>query len=355
MIGRMLIKLFSGGQDQAAGDNSINVQAGRDIIVGVSAAEARQIALDVYRANALELAGVAQEIARQRVEHLTDRLMEELQAKLPQGIQQAANPDFQHAVFEAQKAYARSGDESLEGVLVSLLSDRAAEPEQNLRQVVLNEAVTTVGKLTAQQIDVLTVIFYLRHTKNNGLGNYQQLREYFDPILLMAESIPESNSIYTYLAYAGATTVEISEIQLGEILRKSYPGLLCKGFEPAVFAPMLAREPAAGRLVGQCLANSALLQVTVLDRATVQEKALEMGLSEQSTNELCGHLESNLLNDAEIKELVFQGDPRLERLFRLWDATPLRQSVVTPVGMAIAHSNAIRRERPIAPLEVWVN
>jgi hypothetical protein len=49
-------------QNQTAGDHSTAIQAGGDVHVGlITVSEARQIALDVFKANALELAGIARE------------------------------------------------------------------------------------------------------------------------------------------------------------------------------------------------------------------------------------------------------------------------------------------------------
>ncbi|MCX4177742.1 MULTISPECIES: LPO_1073/Vpar_1526 family protein [Paraburkholderia] len=143
------------GQQQAqeGGDNAVNAQAGRDVvIVGVTYTEARQIALDVYRANAIELAGLAQQTACERAEHITERFLTELQSRHPEGLQQTGEPDFQHSILEAQKAYARSGDEKLETVLVDLLIERAAEQVRSLRQLVLTQSIETISRLTSDRL-----------------------------------------------------------------------------------------------------------------------------------------------------------------------------------------------------------
>lgn len=56
-------------QDQTGGSGSTNVQAGQDVVihVGVTATEARAIALDVFRSNFLTMSGVAEQVVRDRV------------------------------------------------------------------------------------------------------------------------------------------------------------------------------------------------------------------------------------------------------------------------------------------------
>ena len=95
-------------QTQRQTGSGLAVQGGRDTFInvnGVSASEARDIALDVFRANLLEFRGVAQNTAMQRGEAITDRFIEKLQSENPEGLKQAETPDFQDALFTVQKEY----------------------------------------------------------------------------------------------------------------------------------------------------------------------------------------------------------------------------------------------------------
>ncbi|WP_045450465.1 LPO_1073/Vpar_1526 family protein [Caballeronia cordobensis] len=347
--------MLNNDQNQLGGDGAVNAQAGRDVIVhGVTYADARQIAIDVYRANALELQGIAQQVARERAEHLIDQFLEKMQATGAERIEEAANPDFQHALYEAQKAYARSGDTGMEGVLVNLLVERADEPNRTLRQVVLNEAVTAAARLTPEQVTLLTVIFCFRHCRNTTLGSHDQLRDHFASLLPLCAAIPETESVYTYLAYSGVVTVEMGEARLPEILRQTYPGLFSRGFEDTAFAAMREREPAAMQHVGNCLLNPALKQVHALNDDVLRALTTQSGISEQSRNELSNLLKQNLMDDQQMIELFAPLGEPAARLFRLWSSTAIRQCLVTAVGMAIAHANARRLGMIDADLGVWV-
>src|SRR5713226_5988119 len=106
-------------QSQNAGDNSTNVQAASITIhQGVTVSEARELALDVFRANFFELAGEAKEIARVRAEEITEDFLGRLQTEHVEGLQRSQEPDFQHALFTVQKEYARVGERDLGALLV---------------------------------------------------------------------------------------------------------------------------------------------------------------------------------------------------------------------------------------------
>jgi hypothetical protein len=147
-------------QSQQSGSNSLNIQ-GRDIAIGLSYADVRQVAMDVFEANFLRLRDVAAVVARERAEAFLDsylqKMAEEGQAEIPE----AENPDLQYAVFSAQKEYARTGDEDLGKLLVQLLADRTKVRDRNLTQIVLNESLSVAPKLPPDQLDALSLTFLL--------------------------------------------------------------------------------------------------------------------------------------------------------------------------------------------------
>lgn len=139
-------------QSQDGGESSTNFQAGQDIHVhGLTLDEARVVALDVFRSNALELQGIAQSVAVSRAEQLTNEFLGKLESEMPHQAQKLADPDVQSVLFEAQKEYARSGEADLREALVDLLTARAVEDERTLRTLALNEAISAAPKLTEQQ------------------------------------------------------------------------------------------------------------------------------------------------------------------------------------------------------------
>jgi hypothetical protein len=266
-----------------------------------------------------------------------------------------ANPDFQHSLFEAQKSFARSGDANQEETLVRLLTGRAHEPNRSLRQVVLNEAIIVMSRLTAEQLSLLTLIFLLRHCRGT-FPHEVALWEYLRRMVLpLANSIPDTDGVYTYLAYTGTVTVELGEFRFSHLLQKVYPSVLSRGVEPERFQALLAREPAASHFVAPCPSDLSRRHVRGENEALLREEAKARGLTDQTIEELVALQSQNLMPDAEIDSRVSGMGADGDRLIRLWNSTPIRQVVATAVGMAVAHANARRLGLIQADLGVWVN
>lgn len=139
-------------QEQSGGDESVNIQAGQNatVHIGVTASEVRDIALDVFRANFLELRGLAEEVARERAERITQDFIDALQKRNPAGLASIQDPDMQLSIYSAQKGYACSGDEDLEAALIDLLVDRAGQSSRDLKTLVLNQAIECLPRLIRQ-------------------------------------------------------------------------------------------------------------------------------------------------------------------------------------------------------------
>ncbi len=349
--------MFKRNQKQSSGDSSTNIQAGTVNINGITYEQARQIAIEVYRNNALELAGIAKDTAASRAEQITERFLKELSKKNASAIQSASDPDFQHSVFEAQKAFARSGDQELEDVLVNLLTTRASEPIRNLKQVVLNEAISVTSKLTKAHIDTITLLFRLRHTVRFGLFHLSQVGTLIaSEMLPFCNEMPNSDATYRYLAFTGVATVEMTQISFIGLIRNSYPGLCSKGVDEATRSQLILQDK---RLEGFLIKLSGLddkyhlaICTPELLETTLQQNGIE---NSELISQVKGLLHFDPLTDQEIEDVLVGVNPAIKELMSNWDRWAAKNTILTPVGLAIGHANATKMGTLDSPLDIWVN
>jgi hypothetical protein len=344
-------------QKQSGGDNSLNVQAGT-IVIGASVAEMRQIALDVYRSNSLQLQEVARAAAEERVEALTDRFLLGLQQRYSEAPKALADPGVQFALFTAQREQARRGEPALEATLVDLLVERCGAPAGSLASLVLDEALATAGKLTAGQFAALTVSWYVKRTLSPGVATVAHHADWVRRFLLpFVAALPAHESSYQHLAYTGAATIAPArQPALGERMASVYPGIYTNGiprmnlasegtgleaFENSgIFTPHERNEDYLRvRMQGQSLSlpDEVAELMTEKQREQLQRMALGNPMSaEQVMNELRPRL------------------PEVDDLQRAFDDTLLVLIEPTSVGIAIGHANAQRVVGEQAPLSVWI-
>jgi hypothetical protein len=220
------------GQRQSGGDASANIQAGHDVVIhkGLSAEEARSIALDVFHANFLKLRDVAEEVAVARAEKITRDFLDQLLQRQPDGLGQMQDPDVLQAVFNAQSGYVRSGDEDLEQALIDLLVDRAGQEVRDIKAVVLNEAIATLPKLTADQRSAIAVCFLVRYTMYSGPLELPAFYAYLDQNLApLADEPPRRKSAYQHIQYTGTGSLSAFTVYLENVFSESAKGFFTRG------------------------------------------------------------------------------------------------------------------------------
>ncbi|SHM37241.1 LPO_1073/Vpar_1526 family protein [Fibrobacter sp. UWB7] len=345
-------------QTQKTGNDCTNLQAGNDINVfnGVPYTEARQIALDVFNANFMKLVGVAKDVAEERANKITQSFLEKLMKENPAGSASAKDPDFQDSLFTVQKEYAKCGDSDMGNILVDLLVDRSREPRRSLKQIVLNESIRTVAKLTENQIAILSVIFILRYTVNNSIINQETFGEYLDKYLLpQMKFIADSRAAYEHLEYAGCGTVQIGSIELSQVWQTGYQGIFSKGFNNENFDIGKLSPESISKFIMKCMNDPTKYQIRALSLKELNKKIAAESVSENEANYIRELFGKNKMTPDEMKAKIVEIRPYMADFYDIWEKSSMKSFQLTSVGIAIGHANLRKSLGNFADLSIWIN
>lgn len=342
---------------QSSGDNSNNVQAGGNVVIGISASEAHQIALNVFKANFYEFSQEAAQKALQKAEEITDKFIEEFYRKIPHLEHKLQEPAVQSSIFAAQKEYAKAGDFDMKEQLTELLIQRVNSDERSLKQIVLDEAISLLPKLTKDHIDVLSLIFsavYLNHTPNNLEAFNTLLRERIIPFF---PEKPTSYSFFTHLQYTGCCTLlgEGSTYKpIEEIFHSRFKGLFSKGFSIKQYEDEFVESSTSLQpLVIRSLYNPLNFQFNALNDEVLEKKISLMRL-DLLKNRVLSFQNSHLLNIQEFTEDLLVKDQRLKLMTEDWKNKDYKIMKPTSVGFAIGILNYIRKTNHHLPVEHFI-
>jgi hypothetical protein len=347
--------MLSKDQIQDVGAGGVAIQAAGNVTIGTSAAEVRQIALDMARLTFFELSGTARETLSARVEEITDKVISKLEREYPEGLRKAIDPDFQYAFLTVQKQYGRTGDKDLGELLVELLVDRSKHDQRDILQIVLNESMEVAPKLTASQLSVLALIFLFRYSKDNGLSSNEKLGEYFDAYISpFVDLLVKNSATYQHLEFAGCGSIGPKGRGLDHALVFYYPGLFSKGFE-------LREAESVLHILGKdflmvCINDSSKLQIKCLDDEQLKGIIDHTGVEGEQRALINSLYSKNRMDAQEVRKKCVALRPYMETVFSCWDDSDMGGFTLTSVGMAIGHANikkAIGRE--FADLSIWIN
>lgn len=212
------------GQDIKAGDNSTNVQ-GKDVTIinnsGISYSDAKEIAMDVFKKNFYDLGQSVEEIVNERAEKILEKYLSKINSLNPKLILNTEDPDIRYNTYEVQKDYARRGNEEIANLLVDILSERTKNKEESLKNLVLNEAIQVVSKLTTKQINVLSLIFLIKYVNFTSPISVDYFLLFLRPIKKDI-TINSNDLFYQHLEFAGCLSVSIGSLPFKQIIEHQF-------------------------------------------------------------------------------------------------------------------------------------
>jgi len=345
-------------QTQKGGDNSTNIQAGGSVTVhqGLTISEARQIALDVFRENYLALAGEAADVARKRAEEITEKFLKKLQEQHADGVTQAKEPDFQHAIFTVQKEFARCGDTKLGDLLVDLLVDRTRHVSRSILQIVLNESLVVAPKLTEDQLAALSLIFLFRYTIQEGALSHDSFYDYLDRYVFpFSGLIHKKDACYQHLEYSGCGAVGVGSRKLIEIFLKNYAGLFSNGFDESQFQAKEISISLTHPIFVRCLNDNKKWQINAINEDDIKKISTEHQIGSGDVPKLLDLRKKSLMNSEQVKKLISNGRPYMENIFDVWNGSNMKRFTLTSVGIAIGHANVKKNLGEFTDLSIWIN
>jgi hypothetical protein len=348
--------MMSGRQSQEGGDSSLNIQAQGDVSFGLGYAETRQAAMDVFKANFVELWEEAAELALQRAETLINRFLEQAAADGLTQIPEGRNPDFQYVLYSAHREYARTGDEDLGDLLVQLLVDRAKLEERDLEQIVLNESLAVAPKLTSDQLDALSLSLITRYTRALNMDSPSALYAFLDnSILPFVDGASRDTSAYQHLEFAGCGAISMGSVNPSDIFARNYAGVLNQGFtDDALKAQIELTPEQRSQLIRPSFHDEELLQVNARDEEVLDELSQRLGIEADKAYKLKLLLRHNVMPRDMLREHLISVRPQMSQYFEIWEETPIQTLTLTSVGIAIAHANIKRKTGEDIPLSTWM-
>jgi len=343
---------------QEGGDKSTNLQGQNvNIYNGISYSDAKEIFNDLFKTNFLELKYEAADIAQARAEEITAKFLDKLNTKSPDSIAQFKEPAMQDALFKTQKEFAKSGDQDLGDLLVDILVDRAQTKTRNMLQLVLDESLKIAPSLTIEQLDTLSLNFLLMRTKSTSIvdldGLSKMIQRDIEPFI--NNMLSEDNQ-YNYLEFhrCGLTrTGSYGNLEVN--WSKMYKGLFSKGLSKDEIDKILGEENKYPSLLIECLHDSSLLQISVMDDNILEEVMRELNVTDELKPKYQQIFNQSTMSAEEVKLFLLKINPSLKQVFEIWSSSRFNKLELSSVGIAIAHANYRRRTGNTLDLKIWIN
>jgi hypothetical protein len=348
-------------QQQKATENAIAVQSGRDTVIqqGLTPCQMREV-LDSLAGQLTAYTAVARQVVDTRLAEFEERILERFAPAAAKQRQLFADPDFQYAITRAQHAYARSGDKELLETLVDIINERSKQTQRTRLTLTLNASLETVADLTPNEFAELSLVFILRYSRNSGVRNLPTFAYYFDhQIRPFLSLVSREFSSYQYLEAKQCASIEMGQLHLHDIIRRTYAGVFQRGFtidELKNSVPEDQREALNNHpLLVPCLNDASKLQFDAVNGDDLLGKLRQAEIPETTASNLVNFSEGRAWAGQELWGKIEELVPDFQTVRGLWDNTPLKSLKLTSLGIAIGYCNARRNIASWAgELSTWI-
>jgi hypothetical protein len=225
--GRSNASLASGGDNSPNTGNVVTTGKGNVVLV-VTAADARQISNDTGRSQLLpetrsitmpDAKTVVEQTLNRRFGELTDMLLDRINDRDTGLFTRFADPRFLGPLGTAHRAYAETGSEQLGATLSEMLADLAAQSVGSRREIFLRQAIEVTRVLTIEHINSLAVkLFIAVFTLGEPYDTDMLIRSLDTLLSPYYGRLPTSRFDYQYMSSTGVC----ESGQLGSFAGKPY-------------------------------------------------------------------------------------------------------------------------------------
>ncbi|MCW2950718.1 MAG: hypothetical protein JWN41_1731, partial [Thermoleophilia bacterium] len=230
---------------------------------------------------------------------------------------------------------------------------------QSLQSLVLNEAISTLPKLTHGQVDILTMIWYMTQTIEPKVKDLASLsQEWCRSLGPVISGLSVSRADFNHLLYAGCIRYYIGENKVWDFAMKNYGQYLSNGVTRESLAHSSLSTYCDDERVFKSCDNFPDRKRAAQEYEMIKEGNSNLFPSGSSeSRELEALRLGSYPTQDELLEQMTVNFPAFPDFCRLWDDSQMKSSDLSTVGLAIAHSNSSRIHGPEENpgLEVWLN
>lgn len=171
------------------------------IQLGPSKDEIKALCRELMADNFTKLRDEALQNVNDRVDEFITLFLPIVDINSPLHVKNLKNPSMQNAIYLAQRAYVLNGELN-QAYLIELLQEKLNTNDNELKQILLSEAIDKLGLITSNQIEALTLLLEMTfmRPKNSDLAS---VISYYEKLINDLRSLNITNMDIAHLLYTG--------------------------------------------------------------------------------------------------------------------------------------------------------
>jgi len=334
-------------------------QVGQIIVnQGLSYSDAKDLIISVVDQKMITFKDEAKTTFDQRTGEFKKLLSEKIRDLPEKEMGKLRDPDTQIALLEAASISGRKSNDELRNLLANLVVSRIkndSSGKEELKNIVYNEAISTVSKLTIDQLKVIALCYLLRYTSYGGIISWETFNNYLNTHIKPFMGFKNSNAQFQHIEYAGCGSIGIGSWNLIEIYRQQYSFLFLNLIEKEkidglnlpkeILAEIIKLDPGEGKYF-----------ISVRNKIILEKYLNNKHLTEETTKQFSALYEQSIKSPDEVKKKIQDETDIGKEFIELSDGNAnILHLSLTSVGIAIGASYFEQTVGEKINIDIWIN
>ncbi len=352
------VNIINGNQFHTGQGSQTNTVSGSQTIYimnqGLNLADTKILFQDLFEKNFPKLQDKAKEEAMKNRDKLIQTFYDHAKDELTlDDIQKLSDPDIQYNLVCALKSASRKDSQELREMLSNLIITRIKHDTIDIKRIVLNEATSTLGKLTTNQLKILALTFRLKYSRYFRLKSWDDFNTLLNNQVKPFLNFNTQSIDFAHLEYTSCAKVDVRVWNIIELLKNQYTFFFLNEMEVAEVESMNIPNDLKYTLFYYDLPRSkcsfTLLTIQDLDDYIKNKVSPEMSKNLLQMYQRC------IKKNEEIESMLRNKTDLGGELIDKWSSTEIQNLVLTSVGLALGISYYEYICGGKVNLEIWIH
>ena len=336
-----------------------NTEIGTQIInQGMSPTEVYDLVNNIVEDKLKVYTSEAKQIFDHRTEDFKKQLLDELKELQPDEIIKLREPDTQFALREAVSISGRKHDKDLTNLLARLVISRIKNDKsgkEELKNIVYNEAISTINRLTIDQLKIITLCYLIRFTFYPEVNSWESLNDILESNMKPFLDFKNTESEFQHIEYSGCGSLKTGVWKIFDILKNQYTNIFFNLIDSQQIKDLNITEELKKELF-ELHSNKNKYSFKAKSKELLKKDLDRIGIEEE--DERSRHLRnlynSQIMSNTEVKILFERKISIGSKLVDIWENSSMRHLSLTTVGIAIAISYFEQLVGEKLDVDIWI-
>lgn len=338
--------------------DEVKAQIGQvNIQQGLTYSEAKDLIVSVVDQKLIAFKNEAEAIYDGRVNEFKKSLTEKIKDLPEEEMVKLKEPDTQLTLLEAAKISGRKQNDELRNLLANLVVSRIKNDKtgkEELKNIVYNEAISTINKLTIDQLKIITLCYLLRYTADNRIVSWDTYKHHLNTHIKPFLGFKNTHAEFQHIEYAGCGSIGIGGWDFTNIYKSQYSFLFFNLVEKKQIDDLNLPIEIKQEIVALDTKEDKYF-IRFKNKTKLEEYSKEKKIDEDNIKKLTSVYESHIKNNDEVKKKILEETEIGKELLDIWEKSALKHLSLTSVGIAIGASYFEQTVGEKIDIDIWIN